>query len=314
MANRPTKTDSIRRAWDRILGTKSHVRALRVLEQTRESMAVRELARRASEHLRAVQLAVQRLVETGMVERVGTGAQQQVRLNERHPLLPGLHQLFEVERWRFDRLVDQLRSLAKENASQATAIWLREGASPTGIGIEVNLLAPSREVDAVTDALCKAVADLMHREDVVIEVQAWTLPDLEALGAAALSAGDQAIVLQGILPEQLRPWRGPTAPRSHAAADAILLDRAKRVAAVLERRPELIRQARSEVRKRLATAPPSVAKTLREWQELLHGLTIPRLQRWLVGRTERATRLRQSMPLVFLRASDESEGARRGTG
>jgi len=272
-------------------------------------MAVRELARRAGEHLRAVQLAVQRLVETGVVERVGTGSRQQVRLNERHPLIPGLQHLFEVERWRFDRLVGRLQWLAKENASRATAVWLSEGAPPDEIGIEVNLLAPSGEVDALTDALRRAVVDLMRSEDVPIEVRGWTLPDLEALATVALPGGDQTIVLRGILPEKVRPRRRPIGPSSHEAADESLLDRARRVAVVLERRPELIRQARSEVRKRLAAGPASVAETLREWEQVLEGMSIPRLQRWLVGRTERAIRLRQSMPLVFLQAAEEPVSA-----
>lgn len=304
MANRSTNVSGIQRAWDRILGTKSHVRVLRVLEQTRESMAVRELGRRAGEHLRAVQLAVQRLVEAGVVERVGTGTQQHVRLNERHPLTPGLQQLFGVESWRFERLVDQLRSLAKKHASQATAVWMREGAAPDGIDMEINLLAPSDKIDSLTDAFREAVADLVRREDVSVEVRGWTRPDLEAMGPAAWSAGSQAILLQGILREKLELGL-PTAPRSHATADETLRHRAKRVASMLGRRPELVRQASSEVRKRMTTAPPPLVKTLREWQQVLDGMSIPRLQRWLVGRSERANRLRQSMPLVLLQAADE---------
>jgi hypothetical protein len=154
-----------------------------------------------------------------------------------------LQQLFGAERWRFDRLVDQLRSLARKNASRATAVWLRLDAAP-GSAIELDLLAGSGEVDAMTDALREAVAGLMQSEDVSTEVRGWTVPDLEAIGTAALAADDETIVLHGVLPEKLRPWRGLTVPRPHAAADAMLLDRARRVAAVLERRPELIRQAR----------------------------------------------------------------------
>ena len=83
-------------------------------------------------------------------------------------------------------------------------------------------------------------------------------------------------------------------------------------AAALQRRPELVREARDEVAKRMATVAPPEAKTLREWQEVLDGMSIPRLRRWLVGRSERATRLRQSMPLVLLRAADEHSGSKRG--
>lgn len=81
----------------------------------------------------------------------------------------------------------------------------------------------------------------------------------------------------------------------------------------MERRPELIREAREEVRKRLATAPPPEAKTLREWQQLLEAMSIPRLRRWMIGRGERATRLRQSMPIAFIRAADERATSNRSS-
>jgi hypothetical protein len=79
----------------------------------------------------------------------------------------------------------------------------------------------------------------------------------------------------------------------------------------LERRPELARRAREEMARRLATAPAPEARTLREWLEVLDGMTVPRLRRWLVGRGERATRLRQSMPLVLLSAADSVPDAER---
>lgn len=299
-------------AWDTILGTKSQVRILRVLEQTRESMAVRELARRAGEHLRAVQLAVGRLVEAGVIERVGTGIQHHVRFNERHPLSPALQELFEAERARFERLVSQLKSLARKNAGRATAVWLSEAAPLDGTGLELGVLAASGEVDSLTDALRESVADLMRREDVSIEVRGWTRPDLDALDRSPLAAGGKPILLRGALPGQLAPAPRGAVLRSHAAVDEMLRDRAKRVAAALERRPELIREARDEVAKRLPTAPPQEAKTLREWRDVLDGMSVPRLRSWLVSRSERVTRLRQSMPLVFLQAAHEQAASKRG--
>jgi hypothetical protein len=220
--------------------------------------------------------------------------------------------LFEAERTRFERVVSQLKSLAREHASQATGVWLSEGGPPDGSGLEVGVLAASGEVDALTDALREPVADLMRREDVSVEVRGWTRPDLEALDPSPLSAASQPILLRGVLPEQLAGQPRGAGRRSHAAVDEALRDRAKRVAAALERRPELVREARDEVAKRLATVPPQEAKTLREWQEVLDGMSIPRLCRWLVARSERATRLRQSMPFVFLKAADEPSASRRG--
>ncbi|HEX9691365.1 MAG TPA: hypothetical protein VGA22_04635 [Gemmatimonadales bacterium] len=275
-------------------------------------MAVRELARRAGEHLRAVQLAVGRLVDAGIIERVGTGTQQQIRLNEQHPLSSALEQLFGAESTRFERCVNELKRLAKEHAGHATAIWLLECVSPDGSGLEVGLMAPSAEVDALTDALRESVAELARGEDVSIEVRGWTRPDLEALAWSPLSATGQPTLLWGVLPEAVVDAPSGVPRRSHAAADEALLERAKRAVVALERHPELVRKARDEVAKRLSTAPPQESKTLREWQDVLNGMRVPQLRKWLVGRSERATRLRQSMPLVLLQAADQQAASARG--
>ncbi len=312
MASNQAKANNVRTPLDTILGTKSQVRVLRVLDRTRESMSVRELARRAGEHLRSVQLAVTRLEDNGLVRRVGTGTHLHVQLNERHPLAPAMQQLFEAETERFDRLVNQLKSLAKEHASGAFAVWLRERVPPDGEGLEVGVLAASGEVDALTDSLQELVADVGAREEVTVQVRGWTRPDLEALDWSPVCGAGHPILLWGVLPEQVGKVRGGVGRRSHAAADDALLDRARRAAAALERRPELVREARDEVAKRLSTAPPQEAKTLSEWQQVLDTMTIPRLRKWLVSHGERATRLRQSMPVVLLQAAGEQSASSRG--
>jgi hypothetical protein len=224
-----------------------------------------------------------------------------------------MRQLFEAETERFDRLVNQLKSLAKEHAKGATAVWLREGVPPDGEELEVGVLAASGEVDALAESLQELVADVGAREAVTAEVRGWTRPDLEALDWAPLAATDEVVLLWGILPERpTRPTGGETR-RSHSDADETLLDRAKRVAAALERRPELVREARGEVSKRLATAPPQESKTLTEWLQVLDTMTVPRLRKWLVSRSERTKRLRQSMPFVLLQAGEEQSDAQRGS-
>src|SRR4051812_16074977 len=97
--------------WDRILGSESQVRALRVLEATDEPMSVRELARRTRMHLRAMQVAVDKLEHAGIVERVGTGSRSQVRLRRAHPLTPAVRTLFEAERARVERILNDLKAL-----------------------------------------------------------------------------------------------------------------------------------------------------------------------------------------------------------
>jgi hypothetical protein len=99
-------------------------------------------------------------------------------------------------------------------------------------------------------------------------------------------------------------------PRTHADADADLLRRGQLISDLLAKRPELISQARAEIVRRLESARPQEARTLREWLQLLDGLNATRLRRFLADGGEQATRLRQSMPLVFLRASAGSTGAK----
>jgi DNA-binding Lrp family transcriptional regulator len=315
--SRADRQSDFRTPWDRILGSESQVRALRVLEETDEPMSVRELARRTRMHLRAMQVAVEKLEYAGILERVGTGSRPQVRLRRAHPLATSVRSLFQAERGRVERVREGLKALAQEHRRRAEAIWLEEPV-PAGHDdgeetLRIGVLAPSDQVDAVVDALRERMGDLMGREDVTIEIRGWTKPDLEATAHDRRWALETAIPLMGTLPGPVteRPAKRSRS-QSHADIDTELRERGRRIATVLARKPELVSQAREEITKRLTTATPQEARTLREWQQLLEGLSLQRLRRWLVDSGEQATRLRQSMPLVFLKAAPgRRSGARR---
>jgi hypothetical protein len=173
-------------------------------------------------------------------------------------------------------------------------------------------LAASDQVDAIVDALRERMGELMRREDVTIEVRGWTKADLEAMPHGHRRALEIAIPLLGSPPASVTK-RAPakrSRSRSHADIDAELRDRGRRIAQVLARKPELVGQAREEITKRLTTATPQEAGTLREWQQLLTGLSLQRLRRWLIDPGEQASRLRQSMPIVFLKAASEAREQR----
>jgi DNA-binding Lrp family transcriptional regulator len=289
------------------------VRALRVLDETEEPMSVRELARRTRMHLRAMQVAVEKLEYAGILERVGTGSRPQVRLRRAHPLATAVQGLFQAERARVERVLDELKIVARDHRKRADAIWL-EG--PVAAGHEdgdetlrIGVLAPSDWVDAVVDDLRERMGELMRREDVTIEVRGWTKADLEAMAHERRRSLEIAIPLLGTPPGVVTDGAPAkrSRSRSHADIDVELRDRGRRVAEVLARRPELVGQAREEINKRLVTATPQEARTLREWQQLLEGLSPQRLRRWLIDSGDQATRLRQSMPVVFLKAASGQE-------
>jgi hypothetical protein len=303
--------------WDAILGTRSQVRAIRVLERDREPMTVREVSRRAHEHLRATQTAVSRLVEVGLVQRVGTGSQQLVRWNTSHPLAPPLSALFQAERARYRRILEGIVELVRAHASSARFVWMTDHPEVGGPRIEIGVLSSSADVDQLVDALRSAVVPLMQSEDLLIEVRGWTLPDLEMMDTTWLREPGALRHVWGTPPSEFvreRPEE-TVRPKSHQMIDAELRERAKRLASLIQSQPELVRLAKEEIATKLEqTVGSPEARTLREWQQVLEGMSVSRLTRWLVGDGERATRLRQSMPLVFVRAMaeapDEEEGDR----
>jgi DNA-binding MarR family transcriptional regulator len=312
----PRESD-FRTPWDRILGSESQVRALRVLDETDEPMSVRELARRTRVHLRAMQVAVEKLEYVGMLERVGTGSHPQIRLRRAHPLATAVRDLFQAERARVERVLEDLKAVAREHRQKADAIWLegpvaaaRDDGDET---LRIGVLATSDRVDAVVDDLRERMGELMRREDVTIEVRGWTKADLEAMAHERRQSLEIATPLLGTPPGVFTDGapvkRGRS--RSHDEIDAELRDRGRRIAQVLARKPELVGQAQEELTKRLTRATPQEARTLREWQQLLEGLSLQRLRRWLINPGEQATRLRQSMPIVFLKAGSESQEQRR---
>ncbi len=314
MSESRREKQSLSTPWDLILGTRSQIRALRVLERDREPMTVRELSRRAGEHLRSTQTAVSRLIETGLFQRVGTGSQQLVRWNASHPLAASLREIFRAERERYERVVDAIVTLVHEHAERAQFVWMTEQPEGRSSTIEIGLLANSSDVDQLVDALRTAVVPLMRSEDLLIEVSGWSLADLKLVGESPLPPSDRLRQLWGVLPAELstNELGDSQRARSHQRIDEELHDRAMRLASILTSRPELVRMAREEISAQLEKVGPQEAQTLREWQQVLDGMSVTKLARWLVSDSEQAIRLRQSMPLAFLKATEMDPDRTRG--
>ena len=70
------------------------------------------------------------------------------------------------------------------------------------------------------------------------------------------------------------------------------------VASKLSRDPTLIERARDYVKRRLEKASPAERRTHEEWDRILRTMSPARLQKFLVDPSERAKRLRQSLPFA----------------
>src|SRR5918993_2012421 len=115
--------NSLRAPLNRILGTETNVRLLRVLARANTPLSASELARRASLGRTSVYPALDALERTDIVEFTGVGAQRHVRLRAAHPLARAITGLFAAEAGRVDRLIAALRDAFKDMTPRPTSAW-----------------------------------------------------------------------------------------------------------------------------------------------------------------------------------------------
>jgi len=154
------------------------------------------------------------------------------------------------------------------------------------------------------------VAQIERDADVTIEIRGTTRSELLSRPETTAAQLREAILLAGIPPGALRPDTTRTITpklRSHEEHDLRARRLAVAIAAKLKRDPELIRTARQHLDKRERTASTREQRVLQEWARILSTMSPNRLQRFLIEPSERATRLRQSLPLLDVLSSTERD-------
>ncbi len=305
---RPTKQpDSIISApLNRILRTEASVRVLRVLSLTQHPLSPSEVAARARLDPSGVRRALRELANQGIVEAVGAGATQPVRIRMAHPFARALRSLFRAEASRAAAILKQVRSAARAVAPAPRAVWMIHPLPSGGEGgmetLQVGVLASAAEVDAASRMLRRELREVERGEDLPVEVRGYTAADLAALSPTEQKALSHAVPVVGLPPESHvaaeRGTRRSTPPGSHAELDerALVLGRAlgKRIL----RDPTLIERAQAYLGEYLKSAPPGERKEMEEWAAILDAMPPARLQKFLVDKGQRATRLRQSLPFL----------------
>lgn len=299
------RQSALRAPLNEILGTEANVRLLRVLALARTSIAAGELAIRAGLNRTSVYPALDALEVAGIVGFVGAGAQRQVRLRKAHPLAKPLTAVFRAEAKRVEDLISALRNVARELKPSPTAVWI-EGAVLTatdrpGDPLVCYVLADPALLPVLTDSLSEQVAALERHADVTIEIRGTTRSEVLSRSETAVAQLQDAILLAGIPPRALRPdatLKQRRNIRSHEDHDARARRLAVAIAEKLKRDPGLVRAARRHLIQREQTASPHEQRELREWARILATMSPSRLQRFLKDSSERATRLRQTLPLL----------------
>lgn len=289
-----------------IFGTEANVRLLRVLALQNTSLTAGELAKRAMLGRSSIYPALRELERVGVLEFIGAGARKLVQLRDHYPLSQTLKELFRAEVHRFDALTTALRELLSGIPRAPISAWIDPGGEnrESTETLTLYVVARSQELDILTDYLDERLGDLERQHDVHIAVHTLMPGELESLYGPPLSAPNSVVLLGGVPPVALvgRP-RSPTKRStivSHDEHDARSRRLAVAIAAKIRRDPGLIAIARERVMRRAREASPRERRELSEWIRIL---TMPpaRLQRFLLEDSERAARLRQTLPaLKFL--------------
>ena len=310
MIGQPKTTSALRYPLDSILGTRSAVAVIRALSMAGVPLSQAELARRGGLHLRGLPGTLAILEAAGIVSFAGRGRTRQVELYHRHPLIQHLRQLFQQEATRYDAAIQRLKTIGPHLGCVAS--WIEgavaEGTDTLSDPINATLLfdgLPSPDTQVLAQQQANAIQSEQH---VIVALRFHQRADLLRFTAERRAALEHAIILSGPAPTDLVEAAAPT-PRDETLTPQLpdlgdqAFDIAQAVATQIAKDPELLVIARNYVERRLAMAGATERLTLLEWKGLLESLTPGQLAALLREKSERADRLRSSLPFVGVLSS-----------
>ena len=301
------------RPLNEILGTQANVRLMRALALSAVSLTSGELAKRAQLGRTSIYPALRELERAGVIEFVGAGSQRQVQLRERHPLARVLKELFRAEARRFEELIAALRELLVELPLRPMSAWADERAqdAQNEDTLRLYFVARPQELEDLTDYLNARLAKVEQAYDIHIAVNGLTRSELETLYGQQGNTLSEAALLDGVPPvallEPSRQEATKPTPKSHDEHDARSRKLALAIATKIKRDPGLIDLAEDRIKRRSGKASPGERRELTEWMRVLSTMSPARLRRFLLEDSERAIRLRQSLPALNLLSPAERD-------
>ena len=321
---RPTakRQSALHAPLNTILGTEAAVRVLRVLALNEDPLSRGEIAGRSGLHMSGIPRVVATLERQGVAESVGQGHSRPIRLRQAHPLYQHLRQLFNEERKNAQDVLDGIKSEVNALQPIPVAAWI-EGPVATGTDryedpIIVGVLADAAGSEAWNDQLRRQFTNLQRQRDVAIEVHIWWRANVMAVGDAERATLTTAIPLLGPHPVDLFDLDDAHADTddaerrgTHAMHDATARRFAGAIAKHLKAKPSLVADTRRSLERRIPAASAHEALELQEWHDILSSYSPSRLRDFLMSDSERAVRLRQSLPFLHVLSNDERRTLRR---
>jgi len=293
-----TKRSTVRYPLDLILGSEAHVRILRVLTHEVDTpLGVPDVARMAGLTSAGTRKALERLLTSGLIERIGRGRTVQYGLREQEPVVQVLRLLFKREYEHYESLISSIRN-AFADVHEVRKAWIERLPTIARGPIEITVVAEVNAIDWIGEELRARLAGLEKEFDLIIEVALFTRAD-------APLPGPDTELLWSKEGDQKSGTRRP--PLTHAQAEKRSLLLAQGIAALIQSDPSLITRAKQHLNRLIHDDQGNAVGDIAEWRQLLETYSADRIRDLLISQSSRAARLRQSAPFFAILTADERD-------
>jgi CRP-like cAMP-binding protein len=289
-----TQQDAARYPLDEILGAPANVRLLRVLaDLVTGAVNASDAAQLSGLTAAGARRALQRLVKTGLVRRVGGRRSPLFELREGDPLTSRIRELFRSENERYRSFLNRLKELLTE-LPEVRVAWVDAAPDEAGKPFHIGVLSDSRSLTYLGEQIRQRIGDIERDFDMVLEIHVFSAADAPNVD------WDEVELLAGYPKPGMRSATETAIDRDDRSVRLSIA-----IAKLLDEDPGLLRRAMRHLEQLLKAEQGPAAHDLREWQDVLTNYSPQRVRDFIVSDTPRAQRLRRSSPFFAVLSADE---------
>lgn len=304
-----SEQDPIKYPLNELIGTRAHVRLLRVMANEVEGpLTAVDVAKRAGLTVPGAQKALGKLLRSGFVSRVGGGRKHQYEIRSSDRLMQIIIKLFQAEKNRYERLLAAIKNEIDKMVPPPRAVWAQATPKEIDDPLILGFLHETLHLAKCENQFRSGLQPVEEDYDLTIEVEGYTKADIPDLDL------DGVTVLYGVMPQT---YNSPVLQQTkkvptHREKDLQIEALSRKLAVVLEKDASLVQRAKGHIDRLLKENQGSAAKDLLEWRSILDTYSIRRLVQFLTSGSERAHRLRQSNPFFAVLSATEREQLNEG--
>ena len=289
--------NALRYPLDEVLGSAAQLRLVRVLVHDVETpLSVADAARLAGLTPAGARKALERIKESGLIERIGSGRAQKWGLKKDPAMTQALRQLFMQEQQRYDEFIGRLQSAAA--LPEVHSAWIERLPVTLTESLDISVVVELDAISWIHQELRSRLIQLEREFDLRIEVAVFTAADRPILG-------QDAVLLWGADASYNPGARRRAQPHSDADQRSLLM--AGVIAELIRSDPSLIKRAIQHLNRLIHEGQGIATSDVAEWRQLLEVYSPERLRDLLVSTSSRAERLRQSSPFFAVLTPKERD-------